>query len=185
MNSNKKTSLYVGIAIGAILLIGYLTYTMIKISSKNKEVGLRTLVEGQQDVCKGNFDKMFKSIQQVAKVTEEAKNTFKEIYPEIIKGRYENDNGLIMKWVQESNPTFDFKLYDKLMDVIIDSRNEFFQEQKKLVSYAKQHKAFIGKWPNTMFFEPTDTVAYKIITSTNTEKVYQTGKEDDLEMFKR
>lgn len=185
MNLNKKLSLFIGLGLIAIIGIVFLSYTMVKISSQNKEAELRGLVEGQQDACKANFDKMFKSIQQIAKVTDEAKNTFKEIYPEIIKGRYENDKGLLMKWVQESNPTFDFKLYDKLMDVIIDSRNEFFQEQKKLISYAKQHKVFIKKWPNTMFFEPTDTVAYKIITSTNTEKVYQSGKEDDLELFNR
>lgn len=180
---NQKT--IIALICAGLLIVGVFIYYSTKISATNKEVGLRTLTEGQQDVCKANFDKMFKEIQQVANVTEEAKKTFKDIYPELIKGRYENDKGLLMKWVQESNPQFNFGLYDRLIDIISDNRNEFFVEQKKLISYAKQHKAFIHKWPNTWFFEPNDTVAYKIILSTKTEKVYETGKEDDLQMFSK
>src|SRR5688572_25432522 len=139
----KKTTIIVGIiSVLALLIVGGIWFAF-KVSITNTEIEKRNLATSQIDVCKANFDNMFKSIKQVAQVPDAAAETFKKIYTPLIEGRYASDDGVIMKWIQESNPQFDFKLFAKVQDVIEAKRNEFEVEQKKLISYANEHKNYV------------------------------------------
>ena len=87
-------------------------------SYNNKEVSLRAQAEAQRGKVEGVHDKMWKIIQQKAQVTDEYKDAFAEIYPNIISGRYQGENdGALMKWVTEQNPNFDTSLYKDLMEL--------------------------------------------------------------------
>ena len=180
------------LSIVAVFLIG--TYFLIKVSLNNKEIRLRNLTVAQQETCKANFDKMFKVIKQVAQIPErfadKSKEAFEEIYPQLMTGRYSNERGgALMSWVSEHNPSFDMvalgKLYEKLSNAIESNRAEFFNEQKKLISYQKQHKNLIETWPGNWLIKDENKVEIEItiITSTATEEVFETGKEDDIELF--
>lgn len=186
----KKTVVFIVIAF--LVFIGgcsSITYVV----ESNKEIKLRNQVIGQQDNCKDFYDNMFKSIAQVAQVTEAkkdaAKESFKEIYPALMEGRYSNDKGgALMKWVTESNPQFDINaalsLYDELARVIEEKRNEFFMEQKKLISYQQQHKNLVQTFPGSFFLD-RDTIAITLITSAKTKEVYATGEENDIDVFQK
>ena len=183
---------YVIVSSLVIVAVLAIIYFSVKINIQNNGVELKNLVVAQQKVCKANFDNMFKVISQVAEVSEQnmnkSKEAFKEIYPELIKGRYDGEKGSsLMKWVTESNPQFDLKetskLYSKLAEVIEEKRNEFFVEQEKLIDYQNNHKNLIMKFPGKLFLDLKDTVGITIITSAKTDAVYKSGKEDDIKLF--
>jgi hypothetical protein len=161
------------------------------VSAHNGEIEKRNKVEAQQKACEANFDKMFKSIAQVAEVTktnmEESKKAFKEIYPELMEGRYSNERGgALMSWVSESNPQFDLNattsLYSKLANTIEANRDAYFLEQKKLISYKEEYDTYIAKFPNSIFVGGDD-IDIVVITSEKTEQVYSEGQENDIKVF--
>ena len=161
-------------------------------STSNKEVELRNLVTGQQNTCKANYDKMFKVIAQVAQVAEQnmkvSKEAFKEIYPELMEGRYSNERGgALMSWVAENNPQFDInatsELYKNLQKAIEANRAAYFMEQKKLISYHKQHKDVLMKFPGSLLLSGRDTMGIIVVTSAVTKQVYSTGEENDINLF--
>lgn len=170
----------IGISALSLLLIVGLMW----MSANNKEVELRNKIEAQKSVCEAFYDKLWKVIQQKTGVAKEYAKTFKDIYPSLIEGRYGDEKGgTLMKWITESNPTFDVSLYKDLMSSIEGERAGFFMEQKKLIDLDREHKVLRQSFPSSLFVGHHPDVEYKIITSSKTEQVYATGKEDDIELF--
>ncbi len=176
------------------------------------EVVLKQGVVSQQDVCTAKFDEMFKSIKQTAQVPdkfiERSEEAFKKIYTPLIEGRYQNNDGeqqaVMMKWVQESNPDFDLNafsgMYEKIQQIIEIKRTEFFTEQKKLISRHQEHTIFVSTFMNKNLFmlgereigycsgnvdktDPDYVFCLQIITSANTDNAYKTGQENDISVF--
>ncbi len=181
------------IAIGLLVFVGGCT-TIVYVTKSNKEIKLRNEVQAQQKACEAIFDNMFKSIAQIAEVADvkmdKSKEAFKEIYPSLIEGRYNGDKGgALMKWITESNPQFDLNaagsLYDKLANVIEAKRNEFYMEQKKLLSFNNEHKNILQTWPGSWFLSSRDTISINIVTSAKTKEIYSTGEENDISIFKK
>src|SRR3989344_6398587 len=182
MNTTTKL-----IIVGTMVLGFFaLTIGMAWVSANNKEISLRNQIEAQQKVCETYYDKLWKVLQQKAQVTDQYKAAFKEIYPALIEGRYGNEKGgTLMKWIQESNPTFDVSLYKDLMSSIESERAGFFMEQKKLIDLDREHKVLRQSFPASMFIGSRPDVKFTIITSEKTENVYKTGKENDVDLFKK
>jgi len=181
ITSNKKMIFSV---IGVVVIVCVGSIFLMGISYNNLEVDLREQVKTQQEVIKLNYDKMFKVIAQVAQVPEQAKKTFKDIYPELIEGRYGNSRGgALMSWVQEHNPSFDWSLYSRVQVAIESNRQEFFLEQKKLEDFKREHSILIKKFPGSLFLSDISEIDIQVVTSTKTEKTFETGKEDDIKVF--
>lgn len=186
-----STGKIVSIVVAGFLLLLVIIGVSTSISSKNTEVKLRNAVVAQQDVCKANFDKMYKVISQLAEIPErfadKSKEAFKEIYPQLMDGRYSKDNASLMKWVQESNPQYDMaavgRLYEKLANAIEANRDEYFIEQAKLIDLKREHDTYIASFPASFFVGDRGEVAIKIVTSSVTEKAYETGKDDNIQLF--
>lgn len=190
---NMSSKTIVGIVTGLVLLAGLAIGFGMYFTIQNTKIELTENVNAQQTVCEAHFDKMHKSIAQVAQVAErnmdQSKQAFKEIYTGLIEGRYSSDSDMFMKWIQESNPQFDLnatsKLYERLANVIEAGRSEYFMEQKKLVSFKQEHDKYVKKWPNRVFLSDDDILPIDIIiiTSDKTEEIYRTGKENDISLF--
>jgi hypothetical protein len=192
MENLSKKALTIIVSSLAIITLAAISFGMY-FSIQNTKIDLTENVKAQQQTCEAHFDKMHKQIAQVAQVAEQnmsrSKEAFKEIYTGLIEGRYSSDSDMFMKWVQESNPQFDLnatsKLYEKLANTIKAGRDEYFMEQKKLISYKQEHDKFVQKWPNRVFLSSLDTqpIDIVVITSDFTEDVYKTGKENDINLF--
>lgn len=173
-----------GLIIGLGILSFAFIFGMMWMSSSNKEVTLKNQIEAQQKVCETYYDKLWKIISQKAQVAEKYKDAFKEIYPALIEGRYGNEKGgTLMKWIQESNPVFDTRMYLDLSAAIEAERAGFFMEQKKLIDLDREHKVLRQTIPSSWFVGSRPDVAIKIITSDKTEAVYATGKENNVDVF--
>lgn len=178
---SKKGWIIGGVSAVLVVVVVVVIFFMYAFAS-NQEVRLKNQANSQEQLCKNNFDNMFKTIAQVAQVSEQYKESFKEIYIPLIEGRYKDEN-LLMKWVTESNPNFDTKLYDKLIDVIESKRNGFELEQRKLVSVVQEHTNLLETMPSSWFVGGRPHLQVTYITSGKTKEVYRTGEDNDIDLF--
>jgi len=174
----KKSAIIVIIGVVLISIIGIMYVT-----TSNKEIKTKNLFTAQQTTCEAYFDKMWKVLQQQASVADQYKEAFKEIYPDLIEGRYSNGGGQLMQWVQEHNPEFDSSLYGKLMNSIEAQREGFFNEQRKLISINNEHRNLLELFPTSLFVGGRDTLNLVVITSLKTKNIYESGEENDIELF--
>lgn len=177
----KKTIIIVSIITVVVLILIPVLYDW---SIDNKEVNLRVKHEAQKEVLKSNYDKMWKTIKQIAGVSEEYKDGFADMYKTMMEGRYKE--ATLMKWVQEDNPDFSTALYEDLNVAIEANRISFHTEQTKLVAIKEQHTALMQRKPAKWFINDDVTeLEHTLITSTITEKVFVDGKDDDIELFSK
>jgi len=120
----KKGTLVFLILLGCALIFGAITFGMY-VSATNKNVELKQLINAQRTATLANFDKMFKTIDQLVNVAEAkkdaAKELFKDVYPDLMEGRYGKEkDGILMKWVQESNPQMDLKAALNIYDFVAE-----------------------------------------------------------------
>ena len=164
---------------GFLLLI-----VIVWISASNREIDLRNKITAQQKNLEVVFDNTWKTISQEAKVSEKYKDSFKEIYTELMSERYsESDQQSLMRWVTEANPNFDANVSLKLMSIIEVKRAEFTREQTKLWSFKNAHDNVIDKFPSSLFVGGRGKIDVNVVTSDKTEKVFEAGKENNIEVF--
>lgn len=187
----KKSSLIIGtIAIVAIMSIFFI---MMKISYNNQEIDLRKQIKAEQVIYQQNFDKQYKIIAQLVQVAEQNaevnKAAFKEIYPELMKERYSQDSGALMKWIQESNPQWDMKAitetYSKVSTAIEAQREDLYNQARKLQDLVRERETLIEKFPGSFFIANKEVIEITLITSKNTKEVFKTGEENDIDLFKK
>ena len=180
------------IGLGVFVILG-ISIAFWAVGVSNTEIRLRNRGNAQQENCAAFFDKMWKILQQDANVADQYKEAFKEIYPDLIAGRYSAKNekgenttdGSLMKFIVESNPQFDTKLYDKLMTAIEGQREGFFVEQQKLIDIDREHKDMRMTFPKKMVIGRRADLGIVIIKSLTTKEAYETGQENDIDLFKK
>jgi Na+-transporting NADH:ubiquinone oxidoreductase subunit NqrC len=176
------TGCIIFVALGLVLVAG-VVFT--GISYHNSEVDLRNQIEAQQQKCEVIFDQVWKIISQQAQITEEHRDSFRDIYVDIMDARYQNGSGTLMSWIQEKNPSFDSKLFEKLMNTVEEQRLVFSREQTALISLHQQHKAMLQRFPGNVLLFNRKEVPIQLVTSSKTQSSFATGADDDVNLFKK
>lgn len=177
MNKGLILTLVTLLFVGLISVFMYVSYS-------NKEIRLSSLVSAQVDTRDANYDKAWKVIQQQAQLTDRYANDFKEVYKSMLEGRYgENGSQAMFQWLQEQNPQLDASMYQTVQVTIEAQREEFFNEQKKLISYNREHVVLRKEFPGSLFIGNRPDVEFNIITSTRTQEAAASGKEDNVSVF--
>ena len=156
------------------------------VSLSNSEIQLRNTYKAQDQVIGEFYGKMFAILKQKAGVVDKYKESFGEIYEGLIAGRYSGDGeGLMMKWIQESNPQFDPGLFKDVMTSIEGQREGFFIEQKKMTDIVLQHDNLRMMFPSSIVVGNRDPLVYEPILPVDAKKVLETREEtaEDLELF--
>ena len=177
----KRNYLFIGLVpIVIVLLISFI----MNISYSNKQVTIHNKLTAQQEICEIFYDKMFKILKQKAGVVLKAKDDFKDIYANIMEGNYADDNGSdLIAWIQKSNPDFDVSLYKDLMITIEHERTIFFEEQKVLIDINMTYNNLLQTIPSKWFTDENKTFNMLVIKSQQTNSVYDTGEENDLNLL--
>lgn len=172
-----------GVAVLLVLVV--VIYFAMSVSYSNGEIRLRKQVVAQQKSNEAVFDNTWKIIQQQAGIATEYKDAFRQIYPELMQGRYGNARGgALMSWIQEHNPQFDPRLYEKVANSVEVQRTIFTNEQRKLIDLQREHATMLETFPGSWFLAGRQSVEIKIVTSAKTETAFATGKDDDVDLFK-
>jgi len=172
-----------------VFIIGLFVILISCISASNREVELRNKFTEQFDNRSALYDKVFKTIKQKGQVAKQNDSSFRYNVNAIMAGRKDAE-GLMMKWIQESNPNANFSevsaLYKDLSRAIEAQREEFFQQEKLLRSVKREHDDLLGKFPGGFLLKTIlgrKNLEYTPITSDRTENAVKTGKDNDIEVF--
>ena len=160
---------------GGVLLLLILMY----FSYNNREIALRKEADAQKGKIETVHDTMWKTLKQEAGVTEK----FEKIYPELIAGSDNGESGSLMKMIQESNPQFDTKLYDKLMQSIESQRAYFATSQQRMLDIIRERETLTESMPACWFVRNKSKITYEVISSTVTQDVLRTRREDNIDLF--
>ena len=173
------------VAIGAVVVL-IILFVFVAIGTINKEVTLRTGFEATEKNVAISFDKMWKTLANQAEINEKYKDDFKDVAPELVEARYKGGTGKLMAWIQEHNPEFTPDMYTKLMDSVAQERTVFNREQQKMIDYHREHTTYVRKPVSktilNMFGDPSE-LEITLVTSSRTETVTATGKDDDVNLF--
>lgn len=183
----KKTLIVVGV-IGAVLVVGGLLIGGSIVSTLNREGTLKVALEAKQDDNKNEMDGMWKTISQTAQVTEEQKNALIEIFNGYAGARTgANKGGSLANWIHEAVPNVDTSTFNNLQNIIVGKRDGFVQRQKELLDLNREHNAMFRVFPDNIIlsvFGRKETQVV-IVTSDRTENAFHTGKDNDVELFKK
>lgn len=156
------------------------------ISYSNTEIRLRKTIEAKQIDNKNEYDAMWKKIAQTAEVTDEHKKALREIFEGYATARGGiGEDGTLMKWLHEAVPNVDLKTYENLQNIIVASRDSFVMRQKELLDLKREHDIALNTFPSSMFVGSRPPIDVVIITSTKTEKAFNTGKDDETKVFQK
>lgn len=167
-----------GLLIASLMTVAGLGY----VSYSNAEIALRNSITASQKVSAATFDAVWKILHQQAQVADKYRDGFKDIYSGIMSERYSKGDGSLMKWITEANPNFDVKLYDRLTSSIEEQRTVFLNQQVKLIDLKREHDNLLGTFPGSLFLAARRPVDIQLVTSSRTEKAFETGKDDDIKL---
>ena len=193
MTNASKTPTGCGIAsilavISAFVLFGFWWFSS-SISYRNQEIALRSRFEATQNSNKVNYDAMWKIISGVAEVPQQYSKDFKDAYSSILASGANTSNnsirGLFATATGMKVPELNPGLYAKVQNVIEAERTKFANNQRELLDIKREHDKLRQSIPASWFIGSTAPLEAKLVTSTRTEKSFDTGVDDDASVFKK
>ena len=177
-------SIAVWSTVGVIVFFGIIVF-MIGIGYSNSEIELRAQSEAQQKANEAVKDKTWKVVKQKAGVLDKYAGDFQKAFNGIMAERYqgETQGAPMFKWIQEHQPNYSVELYKDLADAIEANQTEFLNVQKRLIDIKREHMVLLKTFPSKLVVGGRDTLEIIIVTSTTTKKVFETGVDDDVELF--
>jgi len=132
-------------------------------------------------------------ISEIAQVPAMCRNDVKDIYKEVLAGRY-GDNGsqAMFQFLKEQNPQIDAGLYKAIQQAMEAGRNEFKVAQTRLVDAKRVYVTNLGYvwkgfwleqagYPTLQVGYPAGTVDnYEIITSEYAIEAFETGVDKGI-----
>jgi hypothetical protein len=152
-------------------------------SHRNTAVELEERIAMQYKANQNSYDNMWKKFVELTQVTELQAQQMKDVYTDLIAGRYQDSN-LLFKMVQENNPTLDTGTYTQLQRQIEAGRNTFKNDQDKLLDIIREYNAKVRRW----FIMSAITGRTRIdennyiITSERTEDAFNSKKDDVINL---
>ena len=184
----QKTILIVAALVFALLLVVAGSTAVYTIGVRNEAVELETQFSAQVEANKSTYDKMWKIIQQKAGVSQQYASDFKANFSAIMTGRYGNPDNReksLMLWIKEKNPEFSIDLYKDLNRSVEALRTEFDLSQKKMIDIKRVHDNLRLKFPSSLAMFGKSELQLKMVTSDRTDKAFETGKDDNVDLFKK
>lgn len=176
----KKTILTILGILGIVLLLGAIIGSVIW-SHRNTAVALEEKIKAQYVSNQSNHDNMWKKFKEMTQVTDLQANQYKEVYQQLIADR-NKDTNLLFKMVMEDNPKLDGAVYTQLQREIAAGRSTFDNNQKTMADIIREYNAFVRRCivMSWMTGRQPKNVEDFIVTSNKTQKVFDSGKDDDI-----
>ena len=90
-----------------------------------------------------------------------------------------------MKWIKESNPNFDTSLYKDVMDAVEIQRTQFMKAQERMLDIKREHDMLCKTYPSKWFITNDSEIEYIVVSSSRSKNAMTTGKDDDVDLFKK
>jgi hypothetical protein len=172
--------LKISIAVFAVLVVLMLSMGGCAVSYYNTAIDLEARFKATQENNKNEMDLMKKKIAQTAQIPKAHVDKLEKIVIAHAKAR--GGGGHLFKMVTESIPEVPETTWLNLQNIITSSRDKFAANQKMLLDIKREHDALRGKFPSSLIVGGRPELAAVIVTSTDTEKAFETGKDDDTDL---
>lgn len=173
----------IGVSVGLFLLISII-FIASWISFSNKEISLRNQIEAKKRDNKNVYDSTWKQISQSAQVTDAQKKALLEIVTGHAKAREGSGGGSLATMVTESVPNVDTTVFNQLMNIVSSARTRFERVQTEILDLNRAHTNCLTMFPSSIVCGGRPAITVDIITSDRTENAYETGKDNDVGVFK-
>ena len=173
--------------IGIVFVIG-LIFVGKLFGTLNREADLRTRIEATQKRAEVTFDKTWRTTKQVAGVADKYTETLKEVVQGTFTGRYGDGGSKAMfQFLKEANPQIDSSIFKQVMATVEVYNAEFAAAQKDLIADSQEHNQIMNRpiSGTVLSMLGKRKIEIKLVTSTATENAYKTGKNDDVDLFKK
>lgn len=151
----------------------------------NREVSLRNQFDAQLKINETVFDNTWKIIEQNSQVAKVERESLRETLVEVMSARKGLvGSGSLASFLTEAKIDVNSDLYSKLMTTIETNRNTFQRSQEKLVSLKQEHQDIRLKFPGSLIVGGRPELELKLVTSSKTDEAFESGKENDVELFK-
>lgn len=168
------------IAIVAILIF-LLAIGAFAISYHNSAISLENQHSAVQKDNKQQYANMINKIMQSAQVTKGQAEAIRDVVVEHAKNAGREGGGL-MKMVTESIPNIPSDTWSNLQNIIVSSRDGFANRQTKLLDIEREHNNLRQKFPSSLICGGRPLLESQIVTSTRSEKAFETGVDDNLDL---
>lgn len=175
-------------AVIGIIAVLILTFSGCFISKSNQEIDLRNTFTQKKSERVTIYDKMWKTLSGKSQVALRNDSSFRTIVNIQMQGQKDGE-GVMWKWIQQSNPTATYgevsALYKDLSRSIEAYRNEFADIEKTLQDVKLQHDNLITKFPGSLILWILNRkkLEYIPITSDRTDEVFKTNKDNNVNVF--
>jgi hypothetical protein len=183
---NTSTKLFGGVIVAFVgLIASILIAAVYALSIYNDQASLQNHYDMKLKDNQSEFDNMWKKISQACQIADNKKESFKEIYAAWATSSTPQDGGKMMLWLKQVSPDVKgLDVYDNVMNIMTGSRDSFTMRQKELVSIAEIANGNLVTMPRGFFLK---LFGFKhinplVITSTRTQKVFDSGLDDDVSL---
>lgn len=181
----SKTFMAIGVAL--VTLIGVVLIGLVSVVTVlNTETDLATRITAKQRDNQNEMDGMWKTISQAAQVTEAQKNALLDIFKGYAGARSSGAaGGSLATWIKESVPNVDVSTYNNLMNVIVSKRDGFVRRQKELLDLSREHNRTLRSIPSGWICSifGRKEIPVTIVTSDRTERAFESGKDNNVDLF--
>jgi len=181
-----KKFLYIGLSVLILAIISGVFVAAYVVGTLNGETKLKNAIVAKQKDNTSEMDNMWKKISQVAQVTDAQKGALLEIFTGYAEARSAGkEGGSLANWIHEAVPNVDTSTFNNLQNLIAASRDRWTMRQKELIDLNREHDNLLDLFPSNMVCSMfgRQRITITVITSEKTEKVFETGKDDDVSVF--
>lgn len=177
----KKVSIILALVLLIITLISFAT-------THNKEGKIRNKFNQKIEERSVVFDNMRKIIKQTGQVSAKFDSSFTKNVQIAFNAR-EDKEGLMMKWIQETNPNATISevadMYKNLNRTIEAQRSSFVEREIMLQDLKNTHDDLLTLFPSNIVCSilGKKPLEYLAITSDYTQEAVKTGKDNDINVF--
>lgn len=183
---SAKSGLSLGAIVGIIVLavVGFIgLIAVIAISAYNEGNRFEQTIKATFANNENILAQYGQKVLEASQVTEMNRDDILKTTRAAVEGRYGAEGSkAIFQAINESNPTVDPMLYRKVQQIIEAGREEFKNNQTRLIDVKRSYETALGSFPKGMImrfvgYPRIDLDKYRFITTDAAAGAFQTGKE--------
>jgi len=160
---------------------------MVFITTMNTDARLVNQFKAKQTENQVVYDKFWKTLQQKAGIAQLGADQQTDFFNKIMSARYEDKDNVLVNMITEQNPTFDMSLMKDLSLSVEALRAEFATHQTRLIDLKREHDNLRTLFPSSIVLAilGVKELEMDLVTSTRTKGAFETGKDDDVQLFEK
>jgi len=179
-----KKGTIIGLSILGIVLLLIVGSIASVLSSRTTMIKLENQIDAQYVANQTSYDAMWKTFKEMAQVTEQQAEHYKELYTGLIGGRYE-DSAPLFQMIKEDNPQLGTEVYTNLQAAIESGRANFNNMQMKITDVVREYNTYVEvHFIMSAILGKTELDMNDfVITSDETKKTFDDGGSDEVDLF--